>query len=149
MTRRAALTAALLCGLGAAVAGARALRPPAAPAVVAASPCRSPIALPAGIACRDRLPIGVRPGDRVDAQGRAVGRMTPEALAAFAVAIDPNRADAAELASLPGIGPVLGARIVAERARGGRFASARDLLRVSGIGDKTLARIAPRIAIEP
>ena len=75
--------------------------------------------------------------------------MTPEALAAYEVAIDPNRADAAELTALPGVGPALARKIVEERVRGGRFRSVDDLLRVSGIGEKTLARVRARVRVEP
>jgi len=55
--------------------------------------------------------------------------------------MDPNRAGAAELTRLPGIGPALAGRIVAERDRNGPYASPEALLRVRGIGPKTLARI--------
>jgi competence protein ComEA len=57
--------------------------------------------------------------------------------------IDPNRATAEELELLPGVGPSLAKRIVAERAAGGPFREARDLRRVKGIGEKTLKRLAP------
>jgi competence protein ComEA len=44
---------------------------------------------------------------------------------------------------LPGIGPSLARRIVAERSAHGPFASARELRRVKGIGDRTLKRLEP------
>jgi competence protein ComEA len=53
-----------------------------------------------------------------------------------------NRADAAELDALPGIGPVLAQRIVADRDANGPFSSLDDLGRVSGIGDAVLSTIA-------
>jgi competence ComEA-like helix-hairpin-helix protein len=55
--------------------------------------------------------------------------------------IDPNRASASELMRLPGIGPALAARIIADRLQRGAFASPEALLRVPGIGPKTLGRI--------
>jgi len=55
--------------------------------------------------------------------------------------IDPNRATASELIRLPGIGPTLAGRIVADRDRRGAYPSAEALLRVPGIGPKILARI--------
>jgi len=55
--------------------------------------------------------------------------------------IDPNRASAPELTRLPGIGPALAARIVADRGQNGVFRSPEALLRVHGIGPKTLERI--------
>jgi len=50
-------------------------------------------------------------------------------------AVDMNRADAAALERLPGIGPVLAERIVSARSTGGAFAGFGDLrARVEGIG---------------
>jgi len=57
------------------------------------------------------------------------------------IQIDLNRAEARELAVLPGVGPVLANRIVANRDRLGRFESVDDLGRVHGIGPKTLGQI--------
>lgn len=53
--------------------------------------------------------------------------------------IDLNRADAAELEKLPGVGPVLAARIVSDREVNGPFASVEDLGRVPGVGPAILA----------
>lgn len=55
--------------------------------------------------------------------------------------LDLNTATARELESLPGIGPVLAARIVEYRRLNGRFASLEDLKKVSGVGDRLLDRI--------
>lgn len=55
--------------------------------------------------------------------------------------VDPNRAPAIELARLPGVGPAIAGRIVEARDEGGPFRSPEDLLRVSGVGPATLARI--------
>ncbi|MDH3463022.1 MAG: helix-hairpin-helix domain-containing protein, partial [Acidimicrobiia bacterium] len=55
--------------------------------------------------------------------------------------IDINRADAAELETLPGVGPVLAARIVDYRESVGGFESIEDLLQVAGIGESILASI--------
>lgn len=52
-----------------------------------------------------------------------------------------NRATAAELEVLPGVGPVLAGRIVAHREANGRFSSVDDLLEVPGIGEAKLASI--------
>lgn len=62
--------------------------------------------------------------------------------------IDPNRAPAAELTRLPGVGPALAERIVAAR-RDDRFRVAADLGRVSGIGPATLARLEPHLLLAP
>lgn len=52
--------------------------------------------------------------------------------------LDLNSADAAALDALPGIGPVLAARIVAWRTEHGRFSSVDELAEVSGIGPALL-----------
>lgn len=55
--------------------------------------------------------------------------------------ININTADAAQLDSLPGIGPVLAQAIVDYRTEFGNFDTPEDLLNVSGIGQKKLEAI--------
>lgn len=52
-----------------------------------------------------------------------------------------NRATAAELDELPGIGPVIAQRIVDHRESNGPFQTIEDLLDVPGIGEAKLASI--------
>ena len=59
--------------------------------------------------------------------------------------IDVNTASASELELLPGVGPKMAERIVEERRVHGRFKRPRDLRRVKGIGEKTLARLLPYV----
>jgi competence protein ComEA len=54
------------------------------------------------------------------------------------VPLDPDRMSAKEWALLPGIGPVLSERIVAERHENGAFGSVEGVLRVPGIGPAKL-----------
>lgn len=61
--------------------------------------------------------------------------------------IDLNRADAAQLEELPGVGPVLAARIVADREANGPFARVEDLGRVPGVGPAILAGLADVAAV--
>ncbi len=58
-----------------------------------------------------------------------------------------NRATKSQLDSLVGIGPVIAARIIAYRNQNGSFMSVEDLLKVSGIGSKTLERIRARLTL--
>ena len=58
-----------------------------------------------------------------------------------------NHADAGELVSLPGVGPVLAARIVAHRSQHGHFSTVEDLLDVSGIGEAILERLRPHVRV--
>ncbi len=55
--------------------------------------------------------------------------------------VDPNRDSAVELARLPGVGPALADRIVADRETNGGFARVEDLVRVPGIGAATVERL--------
>ena len=60
--------------------------------------------------------------------------------------LDIDRASVPEWIRLPGIGPSLAARIVADREARGAFGEPEGLLRVPGIGPKTLAKIRPFLA---
>ena len=61
--------------------------------------------------------------------------------------VDINAADAAELESLPGVGPATAEAIIEHRERNGRFESADALLEVRGIGESKLAGLADRITL--
>lgn len=71
-------------------------------------------------------------GEAVSVAAQAGGPAAP---------ININAADAATLEDLPGVGPVLAARIVAYRDRNGPFASVDALDGVSGIGPTVLEEI--------
>jgi competence protein ComEA len=58
-----------------------------------------------------------------------------------------NSADVAALDALPGVGPVLAQRIIDWRTAHGRFTSVDELGEVSGIGDKLLAQLRPRVTL--
>jgi competence protein ComEA len=61
--------------------------------------------------------------------------------------VDINTASATELESLPGVGPVTAEAILAHRTEHGAFTSVDQLLDVSGIGEATLAEIAPHVTL--
>jgi competence protein ComEA len=124
--------------------------------------------LPAGSRVVDALRAagGVRPGvDRtsinlarvlVDGEQIVVGEPAvagPAAAAAggptgqAASLVNLNTADQATLESLPGVGPVTAQAIMAWREENGGFTSVDDLLEVSGIGDATLAELAPFVTL--
>jgi DNA uptake protein ComE-like DNA-binding protein len=83
----------------------------------------------------------IGPGDAVDAC--TVARMPPDQLAALGQPVDINTASLDELASLPGIGPTLAARIVSSRP----FSSIDELDDVSGIGPAKLRALRPRARV--
>jgi competence protein ComEA len=66
---------------------------------------------------------------------------TPSSVDAPAGPLDVNHATAAELETLPGVGPATAAAIVTERDRNGPFATVDDLDRVPGIGPAKLAAL--------
>ncbi len=58
-----------------------------------------------------------------------------------------NTAGQTELESLPDVGPVTAEAILAWRTEHGGFTSVDELLEVDGIGDATLATIAPHVTV--
>lgn len=59
----------------------------------------------------------------------------------FKGAVNVNRATKKQLMELPGIGPVKADEIIKARKKLGKFKRSDDLLKVKGIGDKTLKDI--------
>ncbi len=72
--------------------------------------------------------------DESDGEGAAEGASRSSASAGGRLNL--NRATAAELDALPGIGPSTAAKIVKDRELNGPFRAPEDLMRVSGIGPK-------------
>ncbi|HPF35043.1 MAG TPA: helix-hairpin-helix domain-containing protein [Candidatus Krumholzibacteria bacterium] len=62
---------------------------------------------------------------------------------------DVNTVSADTLVHLPGIGPALAGRIVAERVAGGPFRDLEDLQRVRGIGPKLAAKLKGEVIFGP
>lgn len=120
-----------------------------------------------------RVPAGSRVGDAIEAAGGAgdeadlgvvnlarvvedgeqivVGHVDEDAGAAGGGAVGPegkvdvNRADAATLQEVPGIGPVTAERLLSHREEHGPFTSAEELLEVPGIGQRTLDRLVDHL----
>jgi competence protein ComEA len=129
--------------------------------------------LPLGARVADALEAagGPRPGVRLGALNLArvladgeqvlVGVPAAPGLAASAAAaptggstasggaplVNINTASQAELEELPGVGPVTAQAILAFRTDNGAFTSVDELLEVSGIGDATLAEMAPFVTL--
>ena len=113
------------------------------------------------------LPAGSRVGDAIDAAGGALpgadtgtvnlarrladGEQVLVQLAGesnlSSTLLNLNTADAASLEDLPGVGPVLAERIVADRGRNGPFATVEDLDRVSGVGAAVLENIRELVTV--
>ncbi len=60
--------------------------------------------------------------------------------------VDIDRAGVAELQRLPGVGPALAKRIVADRENRGAFGGTVGLDRVPGVGPAMLAKLAPHLS---
>ena len=60
-----------------------------------------------------------------------------------------NLASEDDLRKLPGVGPKKAQAILALRTKLGKFSRPEDLLRVKGIGRKKLAKLRPRLLIDP
>jgi competence ComEA-like helix-hairpin-helix protein len=92
---------------------------------------------------------GVESGDRVELGPggcrRISGGMRASSRLLRGLAVDINRASAAELQLLDGIGPALSTAIVADREANGRYTSVDDLQRVRGVGPATIERLRPEI----
>ncbi|WP_304454060.1 helix-hairpin-helix domain-containing protein [Nocardiopsis sp. YSL2] len=85
-----------------------------------------------------------------DGEQIVVGPPDPEGTAAGTAGgslVNVNRADAATLETLPGIGEVIAANIIAHREEHGPFVQVEDLVDVSKIGDAVLADIAPLVTV--
>lgn len=80
-------------------------------------------------------------GSRARSEGNAGSGSAPDKI------LDLNRATAAELQALPGIGPALAERIVSYRVRQGGLKKPEALMEVAGIGPKTYARLAPLVTV--
>ena len=72
---------------------------------------------------------------------------TAKAAQSEARPIDLNTADSAALESVPGIGKSLSQRILAFREKNGAFQSVDDLLKVQGIGEKSIQKLRPYLTV--
>lgn len=150
--RSALLFVAAVAALGVGVRGCQGLRPPPAVAADRTALARQiaavDSAVAAGAAARSSRRGGAasQPAERGRAAASGAERNsagTPAA--ALAGPIDVDRATAEVLDVLPGIGPALAARIVADRDSLGPFGSLEGLQRVRGIGPALAAKLKSRI----
>ena len=79
--------------------------------------------------------------------GAESGAATTPGAGSSSELVNINTASATELQTLSGIGPSMAQSIIDERTKNGAFASVDDLMRVSGIGEKKLAKIKDCICV--
>ncbi|MBI2893506.1 MAG: helix-hairpin-helix domain-containing protein [Deltaproteobacteria bacterium] len=73
------------------------------------------------------------------------GRMAAAARLTLGLRLDLDREDARGIAALPAIGPRLAERIVADRRAHGPFGGLEGLLRVRGVGPRTIEKLRPLV----
>ncbi len=78
-----------------------------------------------------------------------LGTPGPTVVAVTTELININTASAAELDTLPGIGPTTAQKIIQYREQNGPFINAEDIVNVSGIGPGTYERIKDLITVGP
>jgi competence protein ComEA len=86
----------------------------------------------------EQVAIGVDPATPAPSEP---GAQTADGL------LDLNTATVEQLDGLPGVGPVLAARIVQWRTQHTRFASVEQLREVSGVGERKFADLAARVRV--
>jgi competence protein ComEA len=95
----------------------------------------------------EQIVVGVRAPPGVAASA-ASAPTTPSSGGSTATPmVNINTAGQAELETLPDVGPVTAKAILDFRAERGTFTAVDELLEVSGIGDATLAKIAPFVTL--
>jgi competence protein ComEA len=138
---RALLFVAAVAALGLGVRGWRAVSAENAPAADREALAQQIARVDSAVTSGGRR-ARARP-DPAPTQREAAGAV---AAAEPAVAIvDIDRATVEELDALPGIGPALAGRIIADREANGPFGSMAALEEVKGIGPSLAARLAPRV----
>lgn len=162
--RQALLFVAALAALGVGVRGCRMLRPPVTTPIDRAALASQMAAVDSAVAVggarrkapersgRNKAgrpmpesPREARPARRPQsADSRDPDGATARAREVLAP-IDMDVAGPAELDRLPGIGPALAARIVADREAGGPFGSLKGLERVKGIGPSLASKLQPHV----
>lgn len=92
-------------------------------------------------------------GEQIVVGARSAGAAPPPSSSAGSATgipgtpVNLNLAGQAELEALPDVGPVTAQAIIAWRDERGGFTSIDELLEVDGIGEKTLARLAPYVTV--
>jgi competence protein ComEA len=95
----------------------------------------------------EQIVVGLRAPPGVAASAAGAVAPTVGATGTSVPMVDVNTAAQAELEELPGVGPVTARAILDYRAENGSFTAVDQLLDVSGIGDATLAKIAPYVTL--
>lgn len=77
----------------------------------------------------------------------AAGPALAAAANAQATQVDINKASVEQLVTIPGVGEATARRIVAFREEHGPFRRVEDLMKVRGIGEKSLEKLRPYVKV--
>jgi competence protein ComEA len=91
--------------------------------------------------------LALVPAAAVQAQAKSGDGAAPSAAASSTVVVNINTATEQELQLLPGVGPARAAAIVELRSQLKSFKKVEDLMRVKGIGRKTLKKLEPMVRL--
>ena len=87
------------------------------------------------------------PSAAADQSGKGKAASARPAAATAASPVNLNTATAAQLETLPGIGPRAAERILEYRQKNGSFKKIEELMNVKGIGEKSFLKLKPLIAV--
>ncbi len=120
--------------------------PPSYPPAIGAPPSATAISPPPGATAVSADSLEAVPAATLAGATAATRSIRPTAAAGT---LDINRATAAELDTLPGIGPVLAQRIVDYRNQVAPFASVDDLENIQGISARMVEDLRPLVTVTP
>lgn len=147
---RAVLLVSAVCGMSAfGATAARSSVPPTfheeaalqMPPVGGESSLPAPVAMPEPTEKVDKAP-GAEPREGNPGDSPAPG-VLPDGRVVL------NAASVEELCKLPSVGPSRAKKIIELRQKLGRFKSFRQLLRIRGIGPRTLKKLQPHMVLDP
>lgn len=98
-----------------------------------------------------RLELRLATGEQIEVQAEGGFRVSPLPGAVrltLGLPVDLNRATAADLEAVPGLGPVLAERLVHYRETHGIFHRLEQLLEVPGFGADKLEQVRPYLAVK-
>ncbi|NEN76823.1 ComEA family DNA-binding protein [Nocardioides zeae] len=95
----------------------------------------------------EQVLVGLDPSEGAPAAPGAAAPGGPGAGTPTGGLVDLNTADLAALDLLPGVGPVTAQAIIDWREENGGFSHVDELLEVKGIGEATLAELAPLVTV--
>ena len=117
------------------------------PAIALAVPVDDAPVTPAAVASPTPIDAAASASERPAVSLTASTSPAPVTEATSDRSIDLNKASAAELETLPYVGPKRAEAILALRTKLGRFRSVDELLKVKGIGRGTLKRMRSRLIV--